>query len=110
MYINIGGALFTILLNILLVPFLGYIGSAWATLGCYAAMAMASFILGQKNYYVPYHKTFITVSILVGIVISFSLWRIELPSSLPFTIVTKNAIGLMALLFLFVFGRKVRSL
>lgn len=110
MYISIGGALLTIILNIALVPILGYIGSAWATLGCYAVMAMASFILGQKNYYVPYHKTFMTVAIIVGIVISFSLWKIELLDSVSITIATKNAIGLIALLFLFMFGRKVRSL
>jgi hypothetical protein len=73
-------------------------------------MAMASFILGQKNYYVPYHKTFMSISIIVGIVISFSLWKVELLSNIPLTITTKNAIGLMALLFLFMFGRKVRSL
>jgi O-antigen/teichoic acid export membrane protein len=110
MFINIGGAIFTVILNILLVPFLGYIGSAWATLGCYAAMALASFILGQQNYYVPYHKKFMSVAIIVGITFSFSLWKIEFLSNIPITIATKNAIGLMVLFVLFLFGRKVRSL
>lgn len=110
MYINIGGAILTVVLNVLLVPHLGYIGSAWATLGCYGAMALASFILGQKHYYVPYHKTFIAVSVMLGMLVSFSLWKTEVLESIPLTILTKNAISLMALLFLFMYGRKVRSL
>ena len=53
-YVSIGGAVVTIILNILWIPTFGYMGSAWATLICYALMALVSFILGQKYYPIPY--------------------------------------------------------
>jgi O-antigen/teichoic acid export membrane protein len=52
--IAFGGALITIVLNILWIPTIGYIGSAWATLICYASMATACYWVGQKYYPVPY--------------------------------------------------------
>jgi O-antigen/teichoic acid export membrane protein len=53
-YIAIGGALMTIFLNVLMIPVLGYMGSAIATLIVYASMVIASYILGHKYYPVPY--------------------------------------------------------
>ena len=55
-YVSIGGALVTIILNILWIPTFGYMGSAWATLICYGLMALVSFILGQRYYPVPYES------------------------------------------------------
>jgi len=54
-YIAIGGALVTIGLNILLIPTLGFRGSAWATLACYFSMAAVSYILGQRFMPIPYN-------------------------------------------------------
>jgi len=54
-YIAIIGAVITIALNIYWIPRIGYIGSAWATLICYAAMMLISFILGHKYYPVKYN-------------------------------------------------------
>jgi O-antigen/teichoic acid export membrane protein len=54
-YIAIGGALLTIALNVLLIPILGFRGSAWATLACYFAMAAASYYFGQRFFPVPYN-------------------------------------------------------
>ena len=51
----IGGAIITIVLNIIWIPILGYEGSAWATFICYASMMIASYFLGQKHYPVPYN-------------------------------------------------------
>lgn len=53
-YISIFGAIITIILNVLWIPLIGYMGSAWATLICYASMMVISFIYGQKNYHVNY--------------------------------------------------------
>lgn len=55
-YVSLGGALLTIVLNVLLIPKLGYMGSAYATLVCYASMAGVSYLLGQKFYPVPYDR------------------------------------------------------
>lgn len=53
--IAIIGALITIGFNFALIPILGYMGSAWATLACYAGMAMISYKWGQKHYPIPYN-------------------------------------------------------
>jgi len=54
-YLAIFGAMITIVLNVILVPIFGYVGSAWATLICYFAMMVLSFYWGQKFYKVPYN-------------------------------------------------------
>lgn len=54
-YIAIGGAIITITLNLILIPILGYMGSAWATLIVYALMVISSYILGQKHFPIPYN-------------------------------------------------------
>lgn len=53
-YIAVGGAAITILLNYLLIPQIGYMGSAWAKLACYASMMFVSYAIGQKFYPVNY--------------------------------------------------------
>jgi O-antigen/teichoic acid export membrane protein len=45
-----------VLLNILLIPKLHYLGAALATFFCYFFMMIASYLLGQKHYRVPYAK------------------------------------------------------
>lgn len=53
-WVAVGGAAITIVLNLWWIPRIGYMGSAWATLVCYAAMSVACWWLGQKYYPVPY--------------------------------------------------------
>ena len=48
------GAVITVVLNVLLIPFFGYLGAAWATLVCYASMMAVSYYYGQRYYPVPY--------------------------------------------------------
>ncbi|MBL0045976.1 MAG: hypothetical protein IPP33_16735 [Flavobacteriales bacterium] len=38
-----------------MIPVMGYMGAAWATLACYAGMAIISYGWGQKHYPVPYN-------------------------------------------------------
>jgi O-antigen/teichoic acid export membrane protein len=52
--LTIFGAVITIVLNFYWIPRIGYIGSAWATLICYASMMVASYFLGNKHYPVNY--------------------------------------------------------
>lgn len=52
--VAVGGAILTIVLNLWWVPTMGYMGAAWATLACYGAMTIASYLLGQRFYPVPY--------------------------------------------------------
>ena len=53
-YIGAGGAALTIALNFLLIPVLGYMGSAIATLACYFMMAVLCWRLGERHFPVPY--------------------------------------------------------
>ncbi|GAA5221163.1 oligosaccharide flippase family protein [Membranihabitans marinus] len=50
MVISLIGAAITIVGNIVLIPIIGYMGSAFTTLLCYAAMTVISFIMGRKHY------------------------------------------------------------
>lgn len=54
-YIAIGGAVITVAINYYFIPTHGYMASAWATLIVYAAQMVASYILGQKYYPIPYN-------------------------------------------------------
>ena len=53
-YMSLFGATITVVLNIALIPYLGFVGSAWATLCCYFLMAVCSYFLGQKHYPIVY--------------------------------------------------------
>ncbi|PIF02824.1 MAG: hypothetical protein CR987_00930, partial [Draconibacterium sp.] len=53
-YLAFGGASVTILLNILLVPPIGYIGAAYAFLTSSFLMFIVSYLWGQKHYPIPY--------------------------------------------------------
>jgi len=83
-YISVGGALITILLNVLLVPWFGYMGAAWATLVCYAAMTFTSFLAGQHYYPVPYQTARIMAYMGLGtaMVIADHFWLVSLPNVL----------------------------
>ncbi len=74
-WITLGGALITILANYILIPYLGYMGSSWAALLCYASMTVICYWLGQKFYPIPYDlwKSFFYLIGSVAIVFASSL-------------------------------------
>jgi O-antigen/teichoic acid export membrane protein len=53
-YLSIFGAIITLSLNFTLIPVLGFVGCAWATLVCYFSMTVASYYLGKRHFSVPY--------------------------------------------------------
>jgi len=68
-YIAIGGAIITIVLNLALIPFFGYVGSAWATLVVYFSMSVASWYLGQKYYPIKYNLRKVLLYLAASIVL-----------------------------------------
>lgn len=48
------GALLTIILNVALIPHIGYMGSAWATLVVYVFLSVVSYFLSRQYYPVHY--------------------------------------------------------
>jgi O-antigen/teichoic acid export membrane protein len=65
--VSLAGALLTVALNIAWIPELGYVGSAWATLVCYASMAFISYSLGRYYYPVPYQVKRLVAYIVLGL-------------------------------------------
>jgi O-antigen/teichoic acid export membrane protein len=55
MYTGLFGAGLTIVLNFLLIPSMGYLGAAWATLICYFLMLCVSYFLSRIYYRIDYN-------------------------------------------------------
>jgi len=53
-YLSVFGAIITITLNFTLIPIIGFVGSAWATLVCYFSMTVTSYYLGKRHFPIPY--------------------------------------------------------
>ncbi|MDD2659269.1 MAG: polysaccharide biosynthesis C-terminal domain-containing protein [Methylococcales bacterium] len=66
-FVSLGGAALTIALNIWWIPEFGYVGSAWATLACYASMAVVSYLLGRRYYPVAYDVKRVLGYIMLGV-------------------------------------------
>lgn len=78
MLFSIIGAVITIVINISLIPVIGYIASAWATLLAYGSMMVLSYFIGDKQYPVPYNLkksgSYLVASIIISFV-SFTYFR-----------------------------------
>ncbi len=48
------GAVITIVMNLILIPKIGFMGSAITTLACYVVMTITSYFLSKKHYSIPY--------------------------------------------------------
>ena len=69
--ISVAGAGITLILNILLIPKFGYIGSAWATFFCYLLMMILSWILGKKHNEIPYNLKKILFYFSIALILYF---------------------------------------
>ncbi|REE83650.1 O-antigen/teichoic acid export membrane protein [Lutibacter oceani] len=78
MLFSIIGAIITIVVNIVMIPKVGFIASAWATLLAYGTMMLLSYFIGKKYYPVPYNLkksgSYLIVSIVIAY-ISFNYFR-----------------------------------
>ncbi|RMB63527.1 polysaccharide biosynthesis protein [Dokdonia sinensis] len=67
-YISVAGATLTIVVNVLLIPKIGYLASAIATCGAYGLMMVASYVMGRKHLAVPYDLKNILLYLTLSIV------------------------------------------
>lgn len=99
------GSTITIVLNIILIPKYGYVGSAWANFACYFSMMMISWVWGSQVYKVKYNlKKILSYSILAVALYFVSQYFGGHEKLLQFTIST-----LLMLVFgltVFIFERK----
>lgn len=55
LYISLVGAVFTIVMNVVLIPKYSYMASAWVSMFAYFLIMVISYVLGQKHYPIPYN-------------------------------------------------------
>lgn len=75
--ISIAGAVVTIVLNLILIPYLSYMGSAIATIAAYGTMMALSYWLGKKYYPIPYDVK--KISLYLGLSIGLSCLSFYVP-------------------------------
>lgn len=64
-WITLGGAAITVVINFILIPQIGYMACAIATLCCYGFMMITSYKLGQKHYPIPYAWKKLTAYVVI---------------------------------------------
>lgn len=74
--ISISAAIFTIVANIIFIPYFGLIASAYITFFSYLGMLIAGYLIGQKNYRVPYNlkKALFYIGLAIGLNVVGALW------------------------------------
>jgi O-antigen/teichoic acid export membrane protein len=68
--ISVLGAIITIVFNLVLIPKIGYMGSAITTVITYFVMMVVSYQLGQKKYPIPYDLKNIAFYLIFSIILS----------------------------------------
>jgi O-antigen/teichoic acid export membrane protein len=96
-FLTIMGAIITITLNFYWIPRIGYLGSAYATLICYAAMMVVSYFMGNKHYPVNYDLK----RIFLYLGLSLTLYVIGLMTRVESTIINLFVGNILLLLFVF---------
>jgi len=101
------GAVVTLVVNILLIPVLGYLGCAVASISCYFVMCIVCYYYGRKHYPIPYFFGPSIVYLIAGIGLIYLSFAVDLPS-----VLWKNGlnIGLTLLFALIVFLREKKNL
>jgi len=72
------GATITIALNIILIPYFGFFGSAWATLACYFTMTLCSYFLSKKFFPIDYNLNRIGLYFIIMLSIYLCTYFINL--------------------------------
>lgn len=105
-YLTIFGAIITLSLNYYLIPKIGYIGSAWTTLICYASIMITSYIVGNKHYAVNYDLKRIVGYFSLSLALYFMSKYIEL-SSTTIELIINNLLLVIFVVVIFIYERKI---
>jgi len=76
-YQGILGSVVTVLINVLLIPFMGYYACAIAILACFVVMTVVSYFGGQKHYPINYDLKSFGFYITVSIVFFAVYWMLR---------------------------------
>lgn len=78
--IGVVGALITIVGNFLLIPEIGYVGSAITTLVCYFSMVLISYFLSRKYFPVNYNLGLLLIILLINVLAFLSVEKLNIES------------------------------
>ena len=81
-FIALIGAVITIVLNIILIPKIGYMGSAWATFFCYFAMMIISFAWSRKTYKIAYDIKNLLFYFILALTIFFFVKYVKIDNTI----------------------------
>ncbi len=70
MYFSLFGAIITVILNVVFIPIIGFMASAWATLIVYSLMTLLSYYYSRKHYVIPYNLKKVGFYLLLTVVFS----------------------------------------
>jgi O-antigen/teichoic acid export membrane protein len=109
--IAIVGAGITVLTNFLLIPRIGYMGAAWATLICYTFMAVATWYTGRVYYPVAYPlgRMFFYVAFALALFVLLSGVKVLMNSQILVFVVATGLFLLFILAVWFLELRKPKS-
>ncbi|UII27737.1 polysaccharide biosynthesis C-terminal domain-containing protein [Fulvivirga maritima] len=99
-YFSIFGAAITIIGNILLIPVIGYTGSAITSVLCYLCMTIICYRIGNKKYPIPYNFKILSVYIIIACIIAAGTQLFKLENFWMDSIV-KLAISLSIVMFIY---------
>jgi len=77
-YMSVFGFIITLLINILFIPHFSYMACAWASFIANLVMMLLSYVLGQKNYPIPYNLKsagfffLLSMILFTGIMLSYA--------------------------------------
>ena len=74
-YLSVAGAAITIGLNVWLIPIMSYMGSAWATLICYASMCVMSYVFSRRHYPISFNWKYISFYMISALSL-FYIWTL----------------------------------
>lgn len=83
MWFSLLGLAITIVLNLILVPVMGYMGCAWAAFCCYGVMMLASYFIGRAKHPLRYPLAAIGgYTLLAGLIYVVGMYVVLTPSAL----------------------------
>jgi O-antigen/teichoic acid export membrane protein len=97
------GACITIFLNYGLVPTMGYLGSAWATLLCYLIMVILGYTLEKKYYPIPYPLRKIAQIICMALAITIGYLYLLQIKDLSLSMIFLSVVGIILIFFMYLY-------
>lgn len=99
-FIAIGGAILTIVINVMFIPIYGFTASAWATLIVYASQMIASYLLSRKYFPIKYNLRKFSLYLGLAVLIFFVGKTINFESTAT-NYVLRNLLLIMYLLLVY---------